>query len=290
MRGFFVDLPHNPFLVTGLAAGFLSALACGLMGPYILGRRMVLLSGAIAHAAVGGVGLAVYLQSLSPGTFFWLDPLVGAAIVATIVAVLIALGEAYWGSMPETLLAAMWALGMSLGVLLAKLTPGYQTPLMMFLFGNITYVSWDQVGTLAALDVLIALVALVFHKQFIAFCLDKEQTALQGISPALVNTVLLVLAALAVIVLSQVVGLVMVITLLTLPAATAGLFVGSVGAMMLTSALLAAFLTTVPRIVVYGTPISAEGAIVLAAVSTYLFALILRQTAGTLLRIGHQVR
>ncbi len=285
MIGFFRDFPHNPFLLTGLVAGLLSALSCGLIGPYILGRRMVLLSGAIAHAAVGGVGLAVYLRAVNPTTFFWFDPLIGAMIVAVFAAVLIAWGENSWGTMPETLLAAMWALGMSVGVLLAKMTPGYQIPLMTFLFGNITYVSWYQLRSLGVLSAAIAFTTLLFHKQFVAFCTDKEQAQLQGVQTGLVLTVLLLVSALAVIVLCQVVGLVMVITLLTLPAATAGLFVKTVGAMMLAGTVLAALLTTVPRIAVYGTAVSAESAIVLAAVGTYLVALCLHQIGNKCQRL-----
>ncbi|MCS7238499.1 MAG: metal ABC transporter permease [Thermoguttaceae bacterium] len=286
MIGFLRDLPDNPFLLTGLLAGLLSALACGLIGPYVVGRRMVLLSGAIAHAAVGGVGLAIFLAAYAPTASRWIDPLTGGLIVAVAAAIFIAVAETRWGSMPETLLAAMWALGMSLGVLLAKMTPGYQSQLMAFLFGNISYVSWRQVKTLVLLDALLAAATALFHKQFLAFCLDREQAELQGVSAAVVNGVLLVLAAIAVIVLAQVVGLVMVITLLTLPAATAAIFVNSIAAVILVSTLVAAVLTTLPRMLVYGTVISAESAIVIAAVGTYLAALAVREGLGRLVGKG----
>lgn len=277
MIGFLRDLPHNPFLLTGLFAGLLSAITCGLMGPYVIGRKMVLLSGAIAHAAVGGVGLAIFVAAWAPAIAVWIDPLTGGLVAAIAAALLIALAESWWGGMPETLLAAMWALGMSVGVLLAKMTPGYQAQLMTFLFGNISYVSWAQVKTLAVLDLVIAGTIALFHKQFLAFCLDPEQAELQGIRPGMVNAILLSLAAIAVIVLAQVVGLVMVITLLTLPAATAAIFLRSVGPVMLVAVLLAGLLTTVPRMIVYGTIISAESAIVIAAVGTYLVALAVRE-------------
>ncbi len=78
MFQFFRDLPTNPFLLTGLLAGLLGAVACGMVGPFVLSRRVVLLSGAIAHAAVGGVGLAVFVNSRWAGGVLWLDPLLGA--------------------------------------------------------------------------------------------------------------------------------------------------------------------------------------------------------------------
>ncbi len=84
------------------------------------------------------------------------------------------------GGLPETLIGAVWALGMSIGVLLARMTPGYQAQLMTFLFGNISYVSWYQLRFLLALDAVVVTISLLFHKQLVAFCLDTEQAQLQG--------------------------------------------------------------------------------------------------------------
>jgi zinc transport system permease protein len=270
MIAYFRDFAHNPFLLTGLLAGLLASVACGAVGPFVLSRRVVLLSGAIAHAAVGGVGIAIFLNGHFPHVFGWLDPTLGAMLVAVACALVIAVGEQRLGGMPETLIGAMWAFGMSLGVLLAKLTPGYQTQLMNFLFGNISYVSWSQLRMLLLLDGVILSVVLLFQKQLVAFCLDPEQAQLQGISPTFLGMILLGLTALAVVALAQVVGLVMVITLLALPAATVAPFLRRFGPMIFWSMVLAAILTTVPRILVYGTFLSAESSIVLAAVLCYL--------------------
>jgi zinc transport system permease protein len=270
MFGYFRDFAHNPFLLTGLLAGLLAAVACGAVGPYVLSRRVVLLSGAIAHAAVGGVGIAIFFNWYFPGFFGWLDPTIGAAFVAVACAIVIAVGEQRLGGMPETLIGAMWAFGMSLGVLLAKMTPGYQVQLMNFLFGNISYVSWPQVQMLLVLDGIILSVVLLFHKQLMAFCLDPEQAQLQGVSPTCLSMILLGLTALAVVALAQVVGLVMVITLLALPAATVAPLLNRFGPLVFCTTILAAILTTLPRIFVYGTFLSAESSIVIAAVVCYL--------------------
>jgi zinc transport system permease protein len=170
----------------------------------------------------------------------------------------------------DTLIGALWAVGMAVGVLFIKFTPGYQGDLMSYLFGNIAYVSQADVRLMAALDVIIIVTVLAWHKRLLAVCLDQQQAELQGISVLVTNIVLLCLVALTVICLTQIVGLILVIALLSLPAATAAHHVVRMSAMVIVSMLLCAALTTVPRILVYGTPISPEGAIVIAAAGVYL--------------------
>ncbi len=271
------DFQHNPFLLTGLIAGVLGGVACGLVGPYVITRRIVLLSGAVAHAALGGVGLALFLGAVYPQLLPGLQPLHGAALFALGAAALIGYCERRFGQLPDTLIAAVWSVGMALGVLLAKFTPGYQSELMNYLFGNISYVSWRQVGELAALNLIIIAVVAVLHKRLLAICLDPEQAELQSVNVTMMNVILMMLVALTVICLTQIVGLVLVITLLSLPAATAAQWVRRMGPMMLVSGILCCLETTVPRLAVYGTPVSAEAAIVLTAAAVYLAALAFQQ-------------
>jgi len=274
---FFHDMAHNPFLVTGLVAGLLASLACGIIGPYVVTRRIVFLSGAIAHMAVGGIGAAVFFAATFPGLFGWLSPLHGATLSALAAAVLIGLVHQRVAERTDTLIGALWAVGMAVGILLIKFTPGYQTELMTYLFGNISIVSWDQVRLIFWLNLVIVAVVILFHKRLLAICLDEQQAQLQGINVLAANIVLLCLVALTVISLTQVVGLILVIALISLPAATAAHHVGRLPSMMLVSTLLCGVLTTVPRIAVYGTAVSPEAAIVLAAGAVYLASVGVRQ-------------
>jgi zinc transport system permease protein len=271
---FFTDMSTNPFLLTGLLAGIGASLACGVIGPYVITRRIVFLVGAIAHMAVGGVGAAIFLNTTWPATFGWLEPIYGAVLVALGAAVLIAYLHDRAAERLDTLIGAMWAIGMSIGILLIKFTSGYHADFMSYLFGNITYVPWMRVAVIGALDVVILLVALAWHKRLLAVCLDAEQAQLQGVSVLRTNIVLLVLVALAVTSLIQVVGLILVLALLTLPAATAAHHTTRMAGMMALATLLAIVLTTVPRIGVYGTAVSPESAIVLAAGAVYLVSVI----------------
>lgn len=280
MIQFFHDMADNTFLGTGLLAGLLASLACGIIGPYVITRRIVFLSGAIAHMAVGGVGAALFAASVFSATFGWLRPVHGAVLAALAGAVAIGLIHQRVAERMDTLIGALWAVGMTVGILLMKFSPGYQTELMSYLFGNITSVSWDDLQWMAVLDALIAGTVLVFHKRFLALCLDQEQTELQGIHLLGTNLALLCVVALTVIVLTQVVGLILVIALLSLPAATAAHHVSRMGPMMLVSTAIGAAVTTVPRIAVYGTRITPEAAIVLTAAGVYLLSVLISRAAG----------
>lgn len=277
MLEFFRDLSSNPFLVTGLIAGLLASVSCGVIGPYVVVRRIVFLAGAIAHMAVGGVGTAIWMQATWPDRFAWLRPIHGAMVAALLAAVVIGVIHRKASERVDTLIGALWAVGMSLGIMLMKFTPGYQVELMSYLFGNIVFVDWSDIWLMAGLNVVIVGTVLLCHKRFAALCIDEEQCELQGRSVLGLHLLLLSLAALTVICLVQVVGLILVLALLTLPAATAGHHIARLPGIIWCSILLSMGLTTLPRAAVYGTPISPESAIVLAACAVYVLSLAVRR-------------
>ena len=273
MLQFFQDAPENPFLLSGLLAGVLASIACGAIGPHVVVRRIVFLAGAIAHMAVGGVGVAIWARSAWPDAFDWFRPIHGALIAAVLASLLIGVINHRAAERVDTLIGAMWAVGMSLGIMLMKFTPGYQVELMGYLFGNLAYVSPADLRLMAGLNVAIVITVLLFHKRLLAMAVDPEQCRLQGISILATDLLLLVLVALTVICLVQVVGLILVLALLTLPAATASHHVRRLGPIMIVAMLLSMALTTLPRIAVYGTLVSPESAIVIAAAAVYLLSL-----------------
>lgn len=276
MSDFLRDAAHNPFLYSGLLAGLLASLACGVIGPHLIARRLVFLAGAIAHIAVGGLGAAIFLAHKFE-TFAALEPMHGALASALLAAVILALVERYGAERLDTLIGALWATGMAVGILLIKFTPGYHSELMGYLFGNIVYADAADVRRMAVLGLLVALGAALFHKRFLALCVDPQQAELQGVSVFATHLVFLLLVALTVISLTQVVGLILVIALLSLPAATAAHLARRLPAQIGLATLLCALLTTVPRIAVYGTRVSPESAIVLASGALYLLTALLRK-------------
>lgn len=282
MAQFFADLTDNPFLAAGLAAGLMASLASGVVGPYVITRRLVFLAGAIAHIALGGIGASIYFAYRWPEAFGAMDPLWGATAASVVAALVLAWLRHRVGERLDTVIGALWSAGMAIGILLIKLTPGYHSELMSYLFGNLALVHQDHLRLLAVLDVIVIVVVVLFHKRFLAVCLDGEQARMQGLSVLGTDMVLLVLVALTVITLTQVVGLILVIAMLSLPAAAVArlcprliwVVVGSVG--------LCALLVTVPRVAVYGTRVSPEPAIVLAAVAAYLVSLVARRSRRTI--------
>ncbi len=306
MAFFEAMIHHNPLLLHGLIAGLLASICCGIIGPYVITRRVVMASGAISHMAIGGVGAGIYLA------YMWVDPafrlrvealtggllpaptgnqlggapgreqvdqaaLFGAMAAAVIGAILIGLIHQRVRERMDTLLGAIWAVGMAIGLVLLKLTPGYQAEVTAYLFGNISFVPLSELVVLGVLAACVLTTVVVFHKRFMAICLDEQQAELQGISALWTNLVLLVLVALTVMTVMRVVGLVLVLALLALPAATAGHHATRLVHMMWISVLLCMLLTTIPRILVYDTPISPEPAIVLAAGGLYLTSVVVRR-------------
>ncbi|MFC1627961.1 metal ABC transporter permease [Gemmatimonadota bacterium] len=277
MSGFFQDMAVNPLLLTGLLAGILASIACGMIGPYVVTKRIVFLVGAIAHIAVGGIGAAIYLRYHFPAMFSGLEPFHGAVVAAVLGAILIGVVHEQARERMDTLIGAMWAIGMATGILLVKFTPGYHVELMSYLFGNIAVVQWADVLRLLVMDIVIVGVVVLYYKRFLAICLDEEYAKLQGVHTLRTNLVLLTVVALTVVSMMQIVGLIMVIALLTIPAATAGHYVKRLGYMMVVATGLSMLLTTLPRIAVYGSGISPESAIVLTAGAVYLGSVVLRR-------------
>lgn len=274
MSRYFADMADNPFLAIGLLAGLLASVACGVVGPWVVNRRMVFLAGAIAHIAVGGVGASIFLATRWPASFGWLEPVVGAGLASVAAALILAWLTHRGGERLDTMIGALWSTGMASGILLIKLTPGYHSELMSYLFGNLALVSGADLHLLLVLDGLVVAVALLFHKQFLAICIDREHARLEGIGTLRVDATLLVLVALTIITLTQIVGLLLVIALLSLPAAIAArhsrTMLGGIGL----SIALCAAVTLLPRIAVYGTPIGPEPAIILAAALLYGLSLL----------------
>jgi zinc transport system permease protein len=271
---FFADMAVNELLLRGLLAGVLAGVACGLIGPYVVTRRIVFLSGAIAHIVVGGIGAVIFLRFRLPGAFGSIDPLYGAVLSALVAAALVGCVQHFARERLDTLIGALWAIGMAVGILLLKYTPGYQTEIFSYLFGNVSVVSREDLILLLGLDAVIVAALLLTHKRLKALCLDEEFAGLQGISVLCTNLLLLGLVSLAVVALIRVVGLILVIALLSLPAATSRFFAGRLSGMMAVSVALCVLLTTLPRAAVYGTRVSPESAIVLASALAYVLALL----------------
>ncbi|MCL1930224.1 MAG: metal ABC transporter permease [Treponema sp.] len=221
-----------PFLRNALFAGLLSSVLFGTIGAVVTVRRIASLAGAISHAVLGGIGLALYLSAtgIIPG----LPPIIGALVFAVLAAVVIGVVTLRAKQREDTAINAIWAIGMSLGVLFMAKTPGYTDP-STWLFGNILLISNRDLLLLAALDVIVLFLAWRFYAQIEAVSFDEEFARVRGVRFELVFFALLAVTAIAIVLLQTFVGIVMVIAMLTLPAGCSGVFSRSLGGMMLLS-------------------------------------------------------
>ena len=267
----FLDvLINQSFMQNAVIIGLLASVACGIMGTYVVVRRIVFISGGISHTVLGGMGIAYYYGH---------NPIHGAVVSALAAALIIGFVSVYYHQHEDTLIGALWAVGMAVGLLFIYKTPGYNVDLMSYLFGNILMVKGESIRVLAYLDALIIVSVVVFYKRFLAVCFDEEYSQLQGVGVVGTYLLLLCLIALTVVILIQVVGIIMVIALLTLPAATARYYAHSLVQMMVLASILGAVFTTTGLVVSYQPNLPAGATIIVIAGIAYLLATILKGVA-----------
>ncbi len=221
----------NPFLLMSLMAGLAASITSGIIGSYVVSKRIVFISGSIAHSVLGGMGLCLWLKRV--WGIAWLTPLYGALFAALLSALLIGWIHLKYRQREDTVIATLWSTGMAIGVIFVALTPGYNVELMNFLFGNILWVSSADLQLLFALDLIIIFTVALFHRRFVAVCFDEEQALLQGVHIRAIYLLLLVLVAISVVILIQVVGAILIIAMLAIPAAMASEMTHRMGLMML---------------------------------------------------------
>lgn len=269
-----------PLMQRAVATAVLASVACGVVGTFVVVRRITYVAGGIAHCVLGGMGAAVFLRTSYPQQLGWLEPLYGAVAAALIAAAIIGAVSLRFRQREDTVISALWAVGMALGVMLLYLTPGYQQDLMGYLFGSISIVADKDIWLIAALDVVVVGVSVVFYRQLQAVCFDQEFARTRGLRVDFYYMLLLCLTALTVVLLVTVVGIVMVIALLTLPVAIAGQYARRLWKIMVLAAAISAALSIAGLAISYTPRLPAGATTIILAGATYILAL----TAGRILR------
>jgi len=203
------------FFRNAFIAAFFASITCGIIGTYIVSRRIVFISGGITHASFGGIGM---------GYYFGFNPILGAVVFG----ILSALGIEFFTKRADlredSAIAILWSLGMALGVIFIFLTPGYAPNLMSYLFGNILTVSKEDLIYLLLLAIFVIGVFLVFYRMIIFVSFDEEFALTNNAPVRLFNALLISLVALTIVLNIRVVGIILVMSLLTIPQAIANLF------------------------------------------------------------------
>ena len=233
---FFDVLFTNIFIQSALMAGFLAAFVSGVIGTFVVVKRIVFISGSIAHSVLAGMGLFLWLKR-SYG-IEWLSPLHGALIAAILSALAIGWIHLHYRQREDALIAALWSTGMAIGVIFISITPGSNIDLIDFLVGNIMWVNSVDLQILALLDLFVLVVVAINYRKFMLICFDEEQSALQDVNVERHYLLLLSLIAISVVLLIQVVGIVLVIAMLALPPTIANLFTNKFSTVMVFAVLL----------------------------------------------------
>ncbi len=271
----FTALFTSHFLKMALLASLGASVAGGIVGSYVVVKRIVFISGSIAHSVLGGMGVALYLSRVYQLT--WIKPIYGAFVASILSAVLIGWIRLYYRQREDTVIAALWAFGMSIGVIFTSMTPGYNVELNSFLVGNILWTSKADLYTLFTLDILVLLVSFFFHRRFLAICFDEDQAALQGQNVKALYFFLLTLVAITVVLLIQVVGVILVISLLSLPAAIANTFTHRLSKVMLVAVLIGMLISFCGIFLSSALNWPLGATLSLSATALYLFNLIRRK-------------
>jgi zinc transport system permease protein len=271
--------PNLPFFRYALLTGIFASIPFGIIGTFVVVRRISYIAGAIAHCVLGGIGLGLYLEKAVGVT--WFGPMQGAVLVALLAAVILTLVSRYAEQREDSVIGALWAVGMASGLLFIAKTPGYVDP-MSYLFGNILLVSQSDFLFVLGLDVLVLVLVWIFYNKLLAVCFDEEFARLRGVHSGWIYLLLLCLAALTIVLLVRVVGIVMVIALLTLPAAVAGNFSKNILQMMVLAVLFCAGFVITGLSFSYSLNLPSGPVIIIVAALVYLLALLGARLKNTL--------
>ena len=257
------ELLAYEFFRNALVAAVLAAISCGIIGTYIVSRRIVFISGGITHASFGGIGI---------GYFLGINPILGAAVFA----VLSALGIEYSSRKTEiredSAIAIIWAFGMAVGVIFVFMTPGYAPNLISYLFGNILTVTAMDLYMLLGLTLVILSFYVLQFKNILYIAFDEEYARARRLPVNMIKYVMIILIALTIVFNIRVVGIILVISLLTIPQTIANMFVKRFFNIMILSVLIALLGTLSGLILAYLFDIPSGAAIIFFLVVLFFLA------------------
>lgn len=254
------------FMRNALMAGLLASLICGIMGTLVVVNRIVFLSGGIAHAAYGGIGLSFY--------FGWpyLVGTLGFSLAAGIGMAAVTLKAKHRA---DTVIGVIWAIGMAFGIILIDLTPGYNVDLMSYLFGSILTVPETDLFIMLAMGVLIAALTIYYFQDLLAMSYDEEFAQIRGVPVKGLYFTMTGMLAVTIVMVIQVVGLILVIALLTIPPFIMEKHSKSLARMMVGSSLLGALFTIIGLWLAYRYDLTSGASIILVAGVGFLISLVM---------------
>lgn len=262
---------HYPFLLNALLASILVSISAGVIGALVVSSKSVFLTGGVAHGTFGGVGIAL---------FFGFSTMLGAALSAIFMALIMGWVKLRYKDSLDSYIAALWAMGMAIGVICMDLSQGYGKDLSSYLFGSIIAVSTEDLWYIGIFDVFLILIITIFYREILGIFYDFEFCQLKGIWVKTLSMLSFVLIALGVVMSMSVAGLILVISILSIPAYIAGFFSSSLRSQMALSSLLSLVLMWSGFALSYGYDLSIGPCVVLVSVFALFLVLSLRYFRG----------
>ena len=254
------------FMRNALLASVLVSIACGIIGTLVVLNRIVFISGGIAHAAYGGVGIAYY---------FGIDPIIGAIAFSVLSALGMGWVHRRQQERADTIIGVMWAMGMAIGIIFLSLSPGYKADLMSYLFGSILAVSMADLWLMGLIAGLVALFVVLFYRMLLSISFDVTFSTVRNLPVSSVYLAMITLISLTVVISMRVVGLIMVIALLTIPPAVANLFLKDMAKIMLAASVIAVLSSVLGLMLSYALNLPSGAAIILLLGLCYIVAAII---------------
>lgn len=263
-------LKYN-FLQNALLAGLLAAVICGIIGVIITEKKMLMLSGGIAHTAYGGVGL---------GYLLGFEPLIGAGLFSVAAALTIGAVRKKGGVHTDIIISLLWSLGMASGIAFTGLMPGYPPDMNSYLFGNILSVTKADLYLMLAMALTVLIAVLTLFNDWKAFLFDESFSELRGLKTVFLENTLLIVTALSIVSLIRVVGIILVLALITAPSAAAGFIAKTLKGRMVAAVILSAIFCTVGLLLSYLCGIASGATIVFVSVLSYFSILLFNKLCG----------
>lgn len=259
------------FIQNALLASIFASVVCGIIGVIIVEKKLVMMSGGIAHTSYGGVGL---------GYLLGFEPILGAFVISIGAALGIGYISRKGGTRSEVIIGLFWSLGMALGILFIALMPGYPPDLSSYLFGSILSVSRSDIYLIAVLTLIVLAIITALFDYWKSYLFDEEFAAIVGIKTAWLEYLLFILIAMSVVVLIRVVGIILVLALFTAPTAVAGLLSKSLKSRMVLSVIAGELFCLAGLWVSYTINIPSGAAIVILSAVGYLLVFVLVSLAN----------
>ncbi|BBM35556.1 metal ABC transporter permease [Pseudoleptotrichia goodfellowii] len=217
----FLNILGYSFMRNALIVGFLSSICCGIIGTYIVNKKMVFISSSISHASYGGIGIGIYLVY-----FFRLpmkDPLIFGLIFSILSGILILILKDFFNVEGDLGIGMVMSLGMAVGIIFSFMTPGYQSDMSTYLFGNILLSNNSNIISLLILDIITVIFFIIFYKGIVYTSFDEKLYRLYGVPVYFINYFMVMLISSAIIINIKTIGIILIISILTIPQAAASM-------------------------------------------------------------------